>query len=59
MILEERQVATPGYGPSGEDLILGIRGLHAGGVLGHGSGESATSCVVGYLKDGAVGESVG
>ena len=58
VILDERQVEAPGREPSGEDLILGIEGLHVGGVLDHGPGTSVTSYVVGYLKDGAVGEPV-
>jgi hypothetical protein len=58
VILDERQVETPGRGPSGEDLITGIEGLRVGGVLGYAPGESVTSYVVGYLKSGAVGEPV-
>ena len=55
VILDERQVETPGHGPSGEDLIPGIEGLRVGGVLGYTAGESVTSYVVGYLKDDAAG----
>jgi hypothetical protein len=55
MILDERQVETPGRGPSGEDLIPGIEGLRVGGVLDYAPGESVTSYVVGYLRDDAAG----
>ena len=55
LILDERQVETPGRGPSGEDLIPGIEGLRAGGVLDYAPGEWVTSYVVGYLKDDAPG----
>ena len=58
VVLDERQVEVPGKGPSGEDLIPGIEGLRVGGVLGYTSGESVTSYVVGYLKDGADGQPV-
>jgi hypothetical protein len=56
LILDERQVETPGRGPSGEDLIPGIEGLRAGGVLTYQRGESVTSYVIGYLKDDAHGQ---
>ncbi len=59
VILDERQVETPGRGPSGEDLIPGIEGLRVGGVLGYAPGESVTSYVVGYLKDDALGPARG
>ena len=55
VILDERQIDTAGRGTSGEDLIPGIEGLRVGGVLGYAPGESATSYVVGYLKDDASG----
>jgi hypothetical protein len=55
VILDERQIETPGRGPSGEDLIPGIEGLRVGGVLDYAPGESVTRYVVGYLKDGAQG----
>jgi hypothetical protein len=55
VILDERQVETPGRGPSGEDLIPGIEGLRVGGVLDYAPGASVTSYVVGYLKDDAAG----
>jgi hypothetical protein len=58
VVLDERQVETPGRGPSGEDLITGIEGLRVGGVLNYAPGESVTSYVVGYLKSGAAGEPV-
>jgi hypothetical protein len=58
VILDERQVETPGSGPSGEDLIPGIEGLRVGGVLGYVASESRTSYVVGFLKDGASGQPV-
>ncbi len=53
VILDERQVETPGRGPSGEDLIPGIEGLRVDGVFGCAQGGSITSYVVGYLKDDA------
>ena len=56
VILDERQVETPGRGPSGADLITGIEGLRVGGVLEYAPGESVTSYVVGYLKSGAAGK---
>jgi hypothetical protein len=55
VILDERQIETPGRGPSGEDLIPGIEGLRVGGVLDYAPGESVTSYVVGYLRDEASG----
>jgi hypothetical protein len=55
VILDERQVDTPGRGPSGEDLIPGIEGLRVGGVLEYAPRETVTSYVVGYLKDDAAG----
>jgi hypothetical protein len=55
LILDERQVDTPGRGPSGEDLIPGIEGLRVGGVLSYAPGESVTSYVFGYLKADASG----
>ena len=58
VILDERQVETPGRGPSGEDLIPGIEGLRVGGVLDYTPDESVTSYVVGYLKDDASGRTV-
>ena len=58
VILDERQVETPGHGPSGEDLIPGIEGLRVGGVLGYAPGEAVTSYVVGYLKDDVSGRVV-
>ena len=58
VILDERQVETPGHGPSGEDLIPGIEGLRVGGVLDYTTGEAVTSYVVGYLKDDVSGRVV-
>jgi hypothetical protein len=58
-ILDEREVAAPGRGPSGEDLILGIEGLRVGGLLDQAAGESVTRYVVGCLKDDAFGQPEG
>ena len=58
VVLDERQVERPGRGPSGEDLIPGIEGLRVGGVLGYTASEPVTSYVIGYLRDGAVGQQV-
>ena len=58
MILDERQIETPGRGPSGDDLIPGIEGLRVGGVLSYTPGASVTSYVVGYLKDDVSGRAV-
>ena len=58
LLLDERQVEAPASGPSGDDLIPGIEGLRAGGVLGYAPSEVRTSYVVGYLKDGASGRPV-
>jgi hypothetical protein len=56
VVLDERQVESPGRGPSGVDLIPGIEGLRVGGVLGYEPSEPVTSYVVGYLRDGVVGK---
>ena len=54
VILDERQVETPGAGPSGEDLIPGIEGLRVGRCPRlQRRARSITSYVVGYLKDDA------
>jgi hypothetical protein len=58
VILDERQVESPGRDLSGEDLILGIEGLRVGGFPGHPAGESLTSYTIGCLHDGAHGEPV-
>jgi hypothetical protein len=55
VILDERQVAAPGRGFSGEDLLVGIEGLRADGLIGHGEGETVTSYTLGLLREGAQG----
>jgi hypothetical protein len=56
LILDERQVEHAGRGPSGDDLLVGIEGLRAGGLLGYEAGTSVTQYTIGYLRDGAQGE---
>jgi hypothetical protein len=59
VILAERQVESPGSGPSGVDLLPGIEGLRVGGMFGYERGESVTEYTIGYLKDGAQPEDLG
>ena len=53
VILAERQVESPGSGPSGVDLLPGIEGLRVGGMFGYQREESVTEYTIGYLRDGA------
>ena len=57
-ILAQREVESGGRSPSGGDLIVGIEGLRVGGLLGHSRVETVTWYTLGFIKDGAPGESV-
>ena len=55
LILDEREVTTGCRGPSGDDLIVGIEGLRAGGILAYEKGQTVTKYTIGILKDEAAG----
>lgn len=56
VILDERQITSGGRGPSGADLLTGIEGLRAGGVLGYERDVAVTRYTIAYLRDGAAPE---
>ncbi len=58
VILHEREVPGGGRQAFGADLIVGIEGIHVGGLVGPATAETTTRYSIGILKDGAQGEPV-
>lgn len=59
VILDQREVVErDGQEASAADLIVGIEGLHIGGTLGHQKPATVTRYTIGYLKDGARGQTI-
>lgn len=56
VILDEREVPGGGRQASGADLIVGIEGLHMGGLVGPATAETVTRYTIGILKGGAHGK---
>ena len=58
LVLDERSVSPSGRPLSGDDLIVGIEGLHVGGAPGFDQPADVTEYTIGILADGARGETV-
>lgn len=56
VVLDERDVPKDGRERSGDDLIVGIEGLHVGGLVGPEQSEMVTQYTIGILREGATGE---